>query len=353
MDVDRYRRDDGDIFLIPGDFLPSRARLRDFRHDSIHVLGCIGLRSPEPLGEGYFLWLGGASRKPKNLEVYVEALLREFGGVHRGFDSKFDRIPRRDSERPLRPPRAYVERALAAADLVSAKAPPPSSTVKEVLAYFLQKKTPELICQRTFFILAHLNFLSTIELARALRRHLRRHKAHLAHGVSFIIELLQMWQKFLSQKTLCILTKALDPHLKTVSCNSLKLLLLKVQAESAKPLPKYVKRLGTASPIGPSLETGSSVFNDFDPENILYRLVATELDLFRRITPGELLNQGWQLDDRWAKSPNVCALIAHYNNVTTWVASEILTTLKATRARRIKSIVIMLDMYINQTVCVC
>lgn len=263
----------------------------------------------------------------------------------------FELYPRRPSDRPLRLPRAYVERALAASDLASTKGLPQSATIEEVLDYFVQRKTPELICQRTFFILSHLHFISTVDLAMALKSYQRSHRGKGTLIVSFIIEVLQMWQRLISQKALAILTQVLWPYCKTAAANPLKLLVLRVQAESAKPLPKHVKRLGTVSPFGPPDDeaVSSSLLNDFPVEAILDRLAATEVDLFRRISPSELVNQGWQQDDRWNKSPNVCALIAHYNNVTTWVASEILQTPRPGRVRRIKMFILMLEMYARPT----
>lgn len=250
-----------------------------------------------------------------------------------------------DSGRPLWASQTFVLRALAAWD-------PKSSTLlasamlDELIDYFLREKSPEIQSQRTFFLLAHLNFLTTIELATALRKYCRL-PGKLPYAVSFIVEVLQIFRKHLSQRAIAIFTKILLPYLESPNTGDsiqVKLLLLRTSAETAKPLPKHLKRLGTTAPIIRS-SISSTVMSRHTPEEVADRLAATEVDLFRRISPAELVGQAWQQDDRWTKAPNVCAMIEHYNNVTTWVASEILTAPRSQRSKRIKTFIAMIDLY--------
>ncbi|KAL6078395.1 FtsK-like domain-containing protein [Balamuthia mandrillaris] len=50
-----------------------------------------------------------------------------------------------------------------------------------------------------------------------------------------------------------------------------------------------------------------------------------EWELFSAVEPREFLNHAWQKDDKQKRAPNICKLIDHFNHVSYWVATQILT----------------------------
>jgi len=55
------------------------------------------------------------------------------------------------------------------------------------------------------------------------------------------------------------------------------------------------------------------------------QLTRIEFDLFCRISPKELFGQAWTKKDKEVRAPHVIALIQHFNNVSAWVASVVLS----------------------------
>jgi hypothetical protein len=67
-------------------------------------------------------------------------------------------------------------------------------------------------------------------------------------------------------------------------------------------------------------------FMAFDAGAIARELTLIEFSLFYNIRPRELLDQAWQREDKEKKAPNVSLLIARFNEVAFWIATEILQT---------------------------
>eukprot|EP00027_Filamoeba_sp_ATCC50430_P001073 CAMPEP_0168556048 /NCGR_PEP_ID=MMETSP0413-20121227/8670_1 /TAXON_ID=136452 /ORGANISM="Filamoeba nolandi, Strain NC-AS-23-1" /LENGTH=681 /DNA_ID=CAMNT_0008586959 /DNA_START=162 /DNA_END=2207 /DNA_ORIENTATION=+ len=68
-------------------------------------------------------------------------------------------------------------------------------------------------------------------------------------------------------------------------------------------------------------------FLDIDPKELSHHLTLTVFDKFKDIKPLELYNQSWSKgENKKINSPNVVALIEHFNRISNWVASVIVFT---------------------------
>jgi len=71
---------------------------------------------------------------------------------------------------------------------------------------------------------------------------------------------------------------------------------------------------------------------DIDPTEIARQLTLIEFGLYRSIMPQECLGQAWtKTATRHEKAPNIMAMIARFNQVSRWIATEIV---KETNIRR-------------------
>src|SRR5690348_1364333 len=77
-------------------------------------------------------------------------------------------------------------------------------------------------------------------------------------------------------------------------------------------------------PIIPSNPSTPLCLLDLDPTEVARQLTLIESGLYRRINPQECLGQAWtKTATRTEKAPNIMAMIARFNQVSRWVATEI------------------------------
>ncbi|EGC38273.1 hypothetical protein DICPUDRAFT_53443 [Dictyostelium purpureum] len=89
------------------------------------------------------------------------------------------------------------------------------------------------------------------------------------------------------------------------------------------PVPIFSN--GPPAPIPPKIKNGSEVsFKDLDPTEVARQLTLFESDLFRKIGAKECLGQAWNKQDKEEKAPNIVNFIKRFNQVSSWVATEIL-----------------------------
>jgi len=68
----------------------------------------------------------------------------------------------------------------------------------------------------------------------------------------------------------------------------------------------------------------SFTFNDLHAQEVARQLTLIEFDLFKAIQPKELLNQCWNKKNKQELAPNVVSMIKRFNDVSSWVTTEIL-----------------------------
>ena len=66
-------------------------------------------------------------------------------------------------------------------------------------------------------------------------------------------------------------------------------------------------------------------FHDIHPQEIARQLTIIEAKLYRDIKPWECLGQGWAKKEKQDKSPHVLGMIHFFNQVSNWIAGEIVT----------------------------
>jgi hypothetical protein len=70
----------------------------------------------------------------------------------------------------------------------------------------------------------------------------------------------------------------------------------------------------------------SGSFNKLSGAAAARALTKYEFHLFQNVLPAEFLDQNWQSATKQTSAPNITKLIARFNQVAYWVASEIVTT---------------------------
>lgn len=63
-----------------------------------------------------------------------------------------------------------------------------------------------------------------------------------------------------------------------------------------------------------------------DPEEVARQLTLIDFDLFSKIQPYECHGQAWLKKDRDKRAPGIVAMTEHFNYISGWVATTILTT---------------------------
>lgn len=93
-----------------------------------------------------------------------------------------------------------------------------------------------------------------------------------------------------------------------------------------------------------SLVPGDFVFRDLEPLEIARQMTLIESDLYRSIQSKECLNQSWNKADKEEKAPHIYQMIKRFNQVSTWVAIEILQQDKLKdRVSTIKRLLLVAD----------
>jgi len=83
----------------------------------------------------------------------------------------------------------------------------------------------------------------------------------------------------------------------------------------SKPPPKSI--LPKVFPLQPHIL-------DFSAEELARQLTLIESELFRAIKPWECLGQCWTKKDKYQRAPRIMAMINRFNQVSSWLAAEIL-----------------------------
>eukprot|EP01121_Diplochlamys_sp_Union-15-3_P001341 TRINITY_DN11168_c0_g1_i1.p1 TRINITY_DN11168_c0_g1~~TRINITY_DN11168_c0_g1_i1.p1 ORF type:complete len:471 (-),score=56.73 TRINITY_DN11168_c0_g1_i1:49-1263(-) len=82
-------------------------------------------------------------------------------------------------------------------------------------------------------------------------------------------------------------------------------------------------------PIEPKLSpNGTFVISETHPLEVARQLTLIEYNLYKNIRPSECLNNSWNKDGKEVNSPNIIAMIQRFNEVSNWVATEILSPTK-------------------------
>jgi hypothetical protein len=69
---------------------------------------------------------------------------------------------------------------------------------------------------------------------------------------------------------------------------------------------------------------GKLTFNDMHPEEIARQITLIEHQLYKAIQPTECLGLKWTKPNKNELAPNICKMINRFNQVSVWVATEIL-----------------------------
>jgi len=91
--------------------------------------------------------------------------------------------------------------------------------------------------------------------------------------------------------------------------------------DSSPPTP-ILPRVSSSSL---SSSTSSFSHDDWDPIEIARQLTIIEYEMYREITPKELLSLSWQKNDREKRSPNLLKMIHRFNEVNNWVQWQIVS----------------------------
>ncbi len=75
---------------------------------------------------------------------------------------------------------------------------------------------------------------------------------------------------------------------------------------------------------------------DFSTASLARELTMQEWEIFKRIAPREFLNQAWQRENKAIIAPNIIRMIGRFNQISYWVATEVLT--KQDRKTQVKII---------------
>jgi hypothetical protein len=78
-------------------------------------------------------------------------------------------------------------------------------------------------------------------------------------------------------------------------------------------------------PFLPTNVRGKLSILDLHPEEMARQITLIDHSLLKAIKPGEFLGLGWMKADKDQRSPHILAMIANFNRVSHWAASEILT----------------------------
>jgi hypothetical protein len=94
---------------------------------------------------------------------------------------------------------------------------------------------------------------------------------------------------------------------------------------------KTRKRIFSAPPPPPQFPAESEIerFNlwTLTPLELARQMALMEWDLWESVKPWEFLNQAWTKKDKEIRSPNIVAIIRHFNYVASWVATEVVKPL--------------------------
>eukprot|EP01128_Nolandella_sp_AFSM9_P001128 TRINITY_DN1123_c2_g5_i1.p1 TRINITY_DN1123_c2_g5~~TRINITY_DN1123_c2_g5_i1.p1 ORF type:complete len:664 (-),score=149.08 TRINITY_DN1123_c2_g5_i1:283-2274(-) len=120
--------------------------------------------------------------------------------------------------------------------------------------------------------------------------------------------------------------------------NAIRKILQKKEVSAASFLSEEVGLLSIFSfnepPPTPIIPKGSRLFRpdldvmSIDAKELARQLTLIEFHLFHRIRPSEFLNQSWSKPKLKHRSPNLLAMIEHFNNLSTWVSSMILSPIR-------------------------
>lgn len=96
---------------------------------------------------------------------------------------------------------------------------------------------------------------------------------------------------------------------------------------------QQLQQQGGISPIGsmfrdnlpiPAVDVCSVAFADINPTKLAQQLTLVDHEIFSSIHLKELLNQAWAKKDKASRSPNVMLFIQRFNEISEWVAYEII-----------------------------
>jgi hypothetical protein len=77
------------------------------------------------------------------------------------------------------------------------------------------------------------------------------------------------------------------------------------------------------TPYPVNVPAGQMTLMDIHPEELARQLTLIEYELYKKIKPWECLNQSWAKKDKETRAPNILAMIQRFNQVSNWVATEI------------------------------
>ena len=65
---------------------------------------------------------------------------------------------------------------------------------------------------------------------------------------------------------------------------------------------------------------------DLHPEEVARQITLIEFDLYKAIRPWECLGLAWSKKDKEKRAPNILKMIQRFNQVSKWIATEIVQT---------------------------
>lgn len=216
--------------------------------------------------------------------------------------------------------------------------------------YRLYKKPEELLEMWSSLFLEHYSTLLKQEAVRKLDTpKTRRRKVGKEEEVTIlrvqcndIIEFLREWMSdYLSSDFNKTMRESLLNLLKRVIDSQLKMTLELMIIQSMSTNKKRSKKNRRRPIVRLGMNGGGSINQEMDQIDILEHstlaiakaLTVHEFDLFKQIHPNEFLNQNWQKDDKQKLSPNITRFISRFNEVSFWVASEIVVARDRKRQR--------------------
>jgi len=134
-------------------------------------------------------------------------------------------------------------------------------------------------------------------------------------------ELLALAQKFIEG--------TIKVHQNSAAVQLQKLIMAKSAEGDGKSIKHTMTGRSAPEPIIPKVTSDRDfVVTEASPIEIARQLTLIEYNIYKKIRPSECLKQAWNKEGKEKNAPNILAMISRFNEVSNWVASEILNVHK-------------------------
>jgi ankyrin repeat protein len=102
--------------------------------------------------------------------------------------------------------------------------------------------------------------------------------------------------------------------------------VINVVLDPNKPIPKPILPRGmTLQKLEIHLNSSDRAYIDIDAVELARQNTLIDASTMRDIRPKEFLDQGWEKPDKQKRSPNITRIIQQTNNISNWVANQVIT----------------------------